>query len=246
MTTARETATTAVEEVGVVAGTAREEAATVATTAADQAKNVAQTATQATSDVVGEAARQARDLLGETRDQVRTQAETQTQRLAENARAIAGQINSMAFAATEQGPATEIAQQLADKVQSLAGYLEGQTPEALLSDLRTYARRRPGLFLLGAGAAGFLAGRLVKGATATDPALTGTTNAAGTGGWTGADTTNPGTATGDPVAGMELDDGTRTVTPALPTFTAPDPYPTGIATGAGARTPGIGDGYGNG
>lgn len=258
MTTARETAGTAVQEAGTVAGAARDEAATVATTAADQARTVAQTATEATGQVVGEAARQARDLVSEATQQVRTQAETQTARLAENVRSVAGQLTSMASSAQEQGPATEIAQQLADKVQSLAGYLEGQTPEALLGDLRTYARRRPGLFLLGAGAVGFLAGRMIKGATATPTTgsggvpLAGETNPAGTGAWTGADTTYHGTATGSPVAGMELGAGTPTVTPAVPTFS--EPYPTGttgglggdIAAGSGARTPGLPDGYGNG
>jgi hypothetical protein len=243
MTTAHETATTAVQEAGTVASTARDEAVTVASTAADQARTVAQTATDATSQVVGEAARQARDLLAETRDQVRTQAQTQTQRLAENARTVAGQLTTMA-SATEQGPATEIAHQLADKVQSLAGYIEGRSPEMIVDDLRRYARQRPGMFLLGAGAVGFLAGRLLKGATAPDP---GTANAAGTGAWTGADTTFPGTATGAPTAGMELDAGTATVMPgAVPQFSDPYPATGDVATGSGLRTPGIGDGYGNG
>ncbi|HEU0130472.1 MAG TPA: hypothetical protein VFQ85_05710 [Mycobacteriales bacterium] len=222
MTTARETATTAVQEAGAVAGTARDEAATVATTAADQARTVAQTATEAGGQVVGEAARQARDLVAETRQQVRTQAETQTQRLAENTRSLAGQLTSLARGNAQEGPVTDIAQQLAGKVETLAGYIEGRSPEVILDDLRTFARRRPGLFLLGAGAVGFLAGRLVKGATADDPATTG--SAGGSGGTSGL-----GTATGDPVAGMELGVGTPTVTPStqVPTFTAPtpDPYP---------------------
>jgi hypothetical protein len=234
MTTARETATTAVEEAGAVAGTARDEAATVATTAAEQARTVAQTATQATSDVVSEAARQARDLVGETRQQVRTQAESQTQRLAENARSLAGQLTSMASNADAQGPATEIAHQLAGKVESLAGYLDAQSPEALMSDLRRYARQRPGLFLIGAGVAGFLAGRVVKGATAGEPD-TQSFESAGAG---------LGTAAGNPVGGMELGAGVQTVTPGVPAFA--DPYPGDIAPGSGARTPGIGDGYGNG
>jgi len=245
MTTAHETATTAVQEAGTVASTARDEAATVASTAADQALGVAQTATQATGQVVGEAARQARDLVAETRDQVRTQTQTQAQRLAENARSLAGQLTTMA--STTDGPATEITHQLAGKVQSLAGYIERTPPEAMVDDLRRYARQRPGMFLIGAGAVGFLAGRLIKGATAPSP---GVTNDAGTGAWTGADTTNPGTATGNPVAGMELGTGTNTVMPgtSLPPFTPPDPYPAsgGVAPGSGMRTPGLPDGYGNG
>jgi hypothetical protein len=251
MTTARETATTALHEGGAVAGTAKDEAANVATTAVDAAKGVAQTATQSAGDVVGEAARQARDLLGETREQVRTQAETQTRRLADNARSLAGELSGMAARSEQQGPVTEIAQQLAGKVEGIAGYLDGTTPEAVVDDLRRLARQRPGLFLLGAGALGFAAGRLLKGATSTG---TGTGPVTAVGGTTGGVLTTdtygsglPGTATGQPTAGLEVADaggvspgvttlpdagvtlpGTGTAggtgtTSALPV----DPYPTG-------------------
>jgi hypothetical protein len=36
--------------------------------------------------------------------------------------------------------------------------------EGVLDDVRSFARRRPGVFLLGAGIAGFAVGRLVRGA----------------------------------------------------------------------------------
>ena len=219
MTTAHETASTAIQQTGAVAGTAKDEALTVATTATDAAKGVAQTAAQQTADVVGEAARQARDLVGETRDQVRTQAETQTKRLAENVRLLAGEINGMAARSEQQGPATEIALQLADKTEALAGYLDGTTPEAVLEDLRTFARRRPGLFLLGAAGVGFLAGRLVKGATSTGDTGGDGFAAAGTG-------TGLGTADAAPVSGMTLTPGTPTVNP-TPAPVSPDPYPVG-------------------
>lgn len=218
MTTAQETASTAIHETGAVAGTAKDEALNVASTATDAAKGVAQTAAQQTGDVVSEAARQARDLVGETRDQVRTQAETQTKRLAENVRSLAGEISGMASRSEQQGPATEVALQLADKTQALAGYLDGTTPEAVLDDLRSFARRKPGLFLLGAAGVGFLAGRLVKGATASS-GDTGT----GVAGDTGA---GLGTAAGTPVSGMTLPPGTGTVTP-TPAPVTSDPYPTG-------------------
>jgi hypothetical protein len=222
MTTMRDTAAN-------VAETTKDEAATVATTAADAARGVAQTAAQQTSDVVGEAARQARDLVGETRQQVREQAESQTRRLAENARALAGQLNGMAAKAEQQGPVTEVAHQIAGKIDGIAGYLDGTTPEAAIEDLRRYARRRPGMFLLGAGAVGFLAGRLLKGATAgsDDSTVTGGTTAYGF------DDT-AGTATGHPTAGMELGG----IAPAyggtpIPATTV-DPYPTGTPTATDA------------
>lgn len=221
MTTTRETA-------AELAVTTKDEATNVAGTAADAAKGVAQTAAQSTTDVVGEAARQARDLVGEARDQVRIQAESQTRRLAENARSLAGEINGMASKAEQQGPVTEIAQQIATKVEGIAGYLDGTTPEAVIEDLRTYARRKPGMFLLGAGAVGFLAGRLLKGVTSSGPDTTTITSDTGI-----AADGLAGTASGQPTAGMEL----TGIAPAysgtpIPETTAPlpvDPYPAGMA-----------------
>lgn len=241
MTTTRDTAATARDEAGAIAGTAKDEATNVATTTVDAAKGVAQTAAQTTSDVVGEAARQARDLVGETRQQVRAQAETQTQRLAENARTIAGEISGMAAKSEQQGPATEIAQQLAGKVESLAGYLEGTTPEAVVDDLRTFARRRPGLFLLGAGAVGFLAGRMLKGATSSGTEEQ-TFGSYGTPTGTGMAGAPGGTATGQPTAGLDLTTTGvlpgATPIPAATPFAGPDselsvdPYPAGMTADA--------------
>jgi len=253
MTTARETATTALQESGAVAGTAKDEAANVASTAVDAAKGVAQTATQSAGDVVGEAARQARDLLGETREQVRSQAQAQTRRLGENARSLAGELTSMASSTQQQGPAAEIAHQIAGRVEGIAGYLETTTPEMVVDDLRRWARQRPGLFLLGASALGFAAGRLLKGATGgTDPqvnAIGGMTGDLTSGAYGSSTSGLPGTATGQPTAGLEVADaggvspGVTTIpdagvglpstgitggtgtTAALPV----DPYPTGLA-----------------
>lgn len=49
------------------------------------------------------------------------------------------------------------------RVQGLADALESKGPQGLLDDVRRYARRSPGTFLLGAALAGLVTGRLVKG-----------------------------------------------------------------------------------
>jgi hypothetical protein len=49
-------------------------------------------------------------------------------------------------------------------VQDLAGWLEQREPGELLDEVRALARRKPGTFLLGALAAGVVAGRLTRGA----------------------------------------------------------------------------------
>jgi len=63
------------------------------------------------------------------------------------------------------GLAADVAREVAERARSLGSRLDGREPGELLEDVRDFARRRPGMFLLGALAAGMVAGRLVKGAT---------------------------------------------------------------------------------
>ena len=64
-------------------------------------------------------------------------------------------------------------------VESFAGKLQNREPAELLDEVRSFARRKPGLFLLGAAAAGVVAGRLTRGvhgrAQRLRPVGTGTT-----------------------------------------------------------------------
>ena len=64
------------------------------------------------------------------------------------------------------GPVTELAHQAADRVHGVAGWLEEREPGDLLNEVKGYARRNPGTFLVGAAVLGVLAGRLTKGLTA--------------------------------------------------------------------------------
>ena len=47
-------------------------------------------------------------------------------------------------------------------MQRLADSLENRRPEELLDDVKRFARQRPGVFVLGALGAGFLAGRVLR------------------------------------------------------------------------------------
>jgi len=55
-------------------------------------------------------------------------------------------------------------QQASSKAGELAEWLEQRDPGTLLDEVRGLARRKPGTFLLGALAAGVVAGRLTRGA----------------------------------------------------------------------------------
>jgi len=107
---------------------------------------------------------------------------------------------------------------ISERVQQLADRLENTEPTELLEDVRRYARNKPGMFLMGAMAAGFVGGRLVKGATADEGSAYGATDrqrytggrtypgdsySAGTSGdtWTSPGATGTGTAYGSGFGG---------------------------------------------
>jgi hypothetical protein len=53
---------------------------------------------------------------------------------------------------------------MSDRARQVGARLDGREPQELLDDVRGFARRRPGTFLLGSLAAGVLVGRLLRGA----------------------------------------------------------------------------------
>lgn len=132
----------------------KEAGAQVSSTAKDQAR-----------DVAGEARTQARDLMNQTQEQVRTQVSDQKSKAVGNLRGLADELRAVANGQpASDGRISGIADQAAEAAQQFAVWLESREPGDLLEDVRAFARRRPGAFLLGAAAAGVLAGRLTRGA----------------------------------------------------------------------------------
>lgn len=138
-----------------IAGSAQGAATQVAGTAADQAK-----------DVLAEAQTQARDLMGEGRHQLHEQARTTQKAAASSLSSLSDELRQMADNGGQSGTATEAARQIADRTGSLASWLDQREPGDALEEIRRFARRRPGMFLLGAALAGVAAGRLTRGAVA--------------------------------------------------------------------------------
>jgi hypothetical protein len=150
---------------GTASGTTSQ-AQEIRNTVGDQGGQVAQTAKEQVQEVAAEATDRARDLAGEARTQLRGQSDAQRERLAATLHRLGDELGEMAFSARGGGIATEVARQAADRVRGLGDYVERHEPGDLLDDVRAFARRRPGTFLLGAVAAGVLAGRLTRGVTA--------------------------------------------------------------------------------
>jgi hypothetical protein len=144
----------------------RDEAAGVGQHARDAGGQVTQTATDQAKQVAAEAGAQARDLLGEARGQARDQASAQQQKAAQQLHTVADELGQLAENGGQSGVATEAARQASSRLHGAAAWLEKREPADLLNEVRSFARRRPGTFLIGAAVAGLAAGRLTRGLAA--------------------------------------------------------------------------------
>ncbi|MEU5670335.1 hypothetical protein ABZ749_08180 [Micromonospora sp. NPDC047753] len=163
-------------------GGVRDQARQVGSEAAQAGGAVAQTAKEQGTEVGREAARQARNLYGEARSQLASQTGEQQRRAAGGLRSLADEMRSMAEQGGQAGPVSELARQAADRVHGVAGWLEEREPGDLITEVRDYARRNPGTFLVGAAVLGVLAGRLTRGTSAAgDDSGNGSSNFRGAG-----------------------------------------------------------------
>ena len=196
---------------------AREQAATVSRSAGEAGGHVAQTAADQAREVVSETARQARDLVGEASGHARDQASVQQQKAASQLRSVADELREITVKGGQSGVATEVAQQAAERIHGMASWLEQREPADVLQAVRDFARRRPGVFLAGAVAAGLAAGRLTRGMT--DAARSG------------------GQRTGPQRPPREIPAGAAIPPPPDPDWTTPMPgYPAEAIPGAGPGT----------
>ncbi|MDF9752555.1 hypothetical protein [Arthrobacter sp. ES3-54] len=147
----------------------KDEAAAVAGHAAGEAKNVAQTAKAEAANVASEVKTSTRDLLHQAKADLTDQAGTQQQKAAEGIRTISSQLHTMADASDQPGVAADLIRQAAERSQSVASWLENRDPGSLLEEVKSFARQRPGTFLLAAAGAGMLAGRLGRSLQAGAP-----------------------------------------------------------------------------
>jgi hypothetical protein len=122
----------------------------------------AEVSKQQAGDVLDEAKRQTGDLLERARTEATQQATVQRDRSVQSLRTLGDELGEMADRSSQQGTGAELVRQASDRARQLAHFLDEREPGELLDEVRGYARRRPGTFLLGAVAAGVLAGRLTR------------------------------------------------------------------------------------
>lgn len=127
-----------------------------------------QTAAQEAQGVKEEAGTQARRLLDQVGTEVNGQAAEQQKRAASGLHGVSSQLRKMADNSGEQGMAVDLVSQAASRVDGAASWLDDRDPGALLEEVKSFARRRPGLFVAVALGAGVVAGRLARSMVSGD------------------------------------------------------------------------------
>ena len=145
---------------------AKDQAGQVADTAKQAGAQVAGTVKEQAGQVTAEAGKQAKQLLSQAQSEITEQAAVTQQRVADGLHALADELTGMTRNSDQDGPATDLARQAADKAHKAAGWLADRDPGTLLDEVRSFARRKPGTYLAIALGAGVLAGRLTRGLTA--------------------------------------------------------------------------------
>jgi hypothetical protein len=220
---------------------AKDEAKGVAQDAAQSGRQAAETAKEQAGQVADEAKNQAKQLLDQAREQVTTTGVQQKDRAASGLRAVADELTGMVNGeGSQSGVAADLARQASDYVRNAADMLENREPAELLQEVRRFARQRPGTFLLGAAAIGFLGGRLTRG-LAADSDLGSSSGSLGSGRSSNSLSLTGGPSTGAQYTGGQYT-GSLTTAPGVASSTGTTPGdtvptgPEGTGDGFGART----------
>ena len=213
---------------------AAHEARNVGQTAAQAGSQVASTATDQAKQVAQETQRQAKDLIEQGRTQVKDQVVSQQQKAGQSLSSLAQELRALADGSSEgaPGPARDLLHQASSSVESFASMLQNREPAELLDDVRSFARRRPGMFLLGAAAAGILAGRLTSGVKAAH-ASSGSSGNGSAGGYASPQTNYVDPAPTYSDYGTTTTAGTLGGTPGTGAPLPPPPYGTVPPAGTG-------------
>ena len=172
----RRVASRAAEEASDVASTATAEGQQLVSLASEQATELSSTAREQAARVRGEVVEQGKTLAEQAQTQVQTQVHTQSRRLADSISRLGDEVRALADGRPDEAEtvqpyvanAADAVYDAADRLYSLAADIDSRGIGGVLEDLQTFARRRPGAFLIGAAVAGFGVGRAVRASSADD------------------------------------------------------------------------------
>jgi len=142
--------------------TAKHEASDLKDTAKNEAGHVAETAKGEAKAVAAEVKYQAKDLYAQTQRELSDQARVQQQRLASGLHSVSRELDSMTANAENPGVATDLLRQGSQRLSSAGTWLSDRDPSSVLAEVKSFARRKPGTFIIGAAILGIVAGRLTR------------------------------------------------------------------------------------
>lgn len=186
-------------------------------------------------EVAGEARQHVGDIASTAAQELKAQADQQATRAGAGLEGIARQLSAMARSSDEQGVVPDLVASLGTQVEDLATRMQDGSFDEVVDDVRRFARRRPGLFLLAAAGAGFAASRVLRLTDISPSELTGDM------GSTGTDAQGAMGTAGDATPPTGLSSAAPTGMPTRAPTAAPTgipPVPTTPADRTGWSTPG--------
>jgi hypothetical protein len=147
-------------------GVAKDEARATGQQAKEGARHVAEVGKDEAKNVAQETGQQAKELWQQTRTQLMDQSAEQQTRVAEGLRSLGQELSGMAEGSEQQGVASDLARQASQRMEDVAGWLDQRDPGSLVTELKQFARQRPGAFLATAAVVGLVGGRLSRGLVA--------------------------------------------------------------------------------
>ena len=153
------------EEASAVTGSVKEQGSAVADTVREEGQRVANEAKEQFGELTEQAQQQVLELIERAQQEFSDRASEQSDKAASGLRSLAEELSALAEGRTEAAPhLVGHVRDVSQRTRQYADRLENGGIQGVGQDLASFARRRPGLFLLGAIAAGFATGRLVRGA----------------------------------------------------------------------------------
>jgi uncharacterized protein YjbJ (UPF0337 family) len=154
----------------------------IADRAASEASQLADTAKDQARQVTDEAGAQARGLVEQAKSELRDQGQSQTEQVVGAIHRVGDQAEALASGRVDEaGAVADYVREAGGRVRDVANRLDQRGIDGLLSDVQNFARRKPGAFLLGSAAAGFVVGRLIRGGSAPSGDHDGSPNGSGQG-----------------------------------------------------------------
>jgi uncharacterized protein YjbJ (UPF0337 family) len=151
-----------------VTGAAGERGKQVAQQAGSEASEVAGAVKDQARQVKDEAAAQARGLVEQAKHELRDQSRSQVDQAAKAIHRVGDQADALAAGRVDEaGAVAHYVRQVGRRAHDVANRVDERGVDGLLNDVQNFARRKPGAFLLGCAAAGFVAGRLIRGGAAS-------------------------------------------------------------------------------